>query len=236
MSVLARGIAGCALAAGIGLFSAASSIASPMNYSATVVTDIKVGKNLYQQATVTLTFSGDTNDIQPVVDGHGNQVTSAFCSGTVFYWLYNGTAALSVQAHGHTLKTHFLPNQIFVALDTCNGGIGFGSFTGPNGVEPVYPLAFTLGTAMTVAVEGGLWIPADMSGNAWSCVGYPPGAIGNLPGTPDQACIPPDGYPLKTYDGDVVVYMPYTVYPLGGDNHVGSLNRGTFSITAGASE
>jgi hypothetical protein len=213
-----------AFALGLGLCCAAA-MAGPMLYSATAVTDVRVGSTLYSQAVLTIKFVGDTKDIQ-VVPG----VKSTLCSGDVFFLLSKGSAALSVKSQGRTLRARFAPGQVFVALDACSGGIGFGSFTGPSGVEPAYPMAFTLGTAMTVATRGGLLVPADMSGSAWSCVGYPPGPVGALPGTPDQECLSPDPYPLQTSAGNVVVYMPYRLSPLYGDNHIGTAHRGTFSV------
>src|SRR5207245_7855459 len=112
-------------------------------------------------------------NITPAVDGQGNQITSTFCTpGTGwFYWLSKGSASVSVQSQGKTLSAQLVPGQIFVALDVCNGGIGFGSYTGPNGMEVAYPLAFTLGTAMAVAIGSGMSSPARLAGDEWSCRG-----------------------------------------------------------------
>jgi hypothetical protein len=91
---------------------------------------------------------------------------------------------------------------------------------------------------MTVALTSGLWSPANMSGNAWSCIGYPPNGSGNLTGT--GFCLSPDAYPLHSDVGDVFVYQPYTsVSTSDGSilgNHSGTLNRGTFSITPAGDE
>ncbi len=226
---------GCFLLAAAGLCVAAPSHASPMKYSATLVTDIKVGGHAFHNAAVTITFVGDTNDIGPAVDGQGNEIPSTFCTPATgwFFWLTKGAASFSVTSQGHTLRGHFAPGQIVVTLDACNGGIGFGSYTGPNGFEVSYPVAYTLGSAMQVALTSGLASPAQMSGNAWSCIGYPPLGAGNLPG--DGFCTPPDGYPLHSDVGDVFVYLPYrAINTTDGSligNHIGTLNRGTFSIT-----
>lgn len=218
-----------------GLAVAVPALASPMKYSATLVTDIKVGDRLYHNAAVTFTFVGDTNDIAAAVDNQGNQITSTLCTpGTGwFFWLAKGSASFSVRSQEHVLHGHFEPDQLFVALDACNGGIGFGSYTGPTGMEVAYPVAYTLGTAMTAAATSGLSSPAHMSGNAWSCIGYPPHSVGNLPGN-NGFCIDPGSYPLHSDVGNVFVYLPFTLDNRDGSiigNHVGSLNRGMFSIT-----
>jgi hypothetical protein len=236
-------IISCLLVAAVGLASTVQAPAAPMSYSAALVTDIKVGGHFFHNAAVTFTFVGDTNDIEPAVDAQSQQIPSTLCTTPAttgwFYWLTKGRASFSVQSKGRTLTGHFAQGQIFVALDTCNGGIGFGSFTGPIGREVAYPVAFTLGTAMVAALNGsGLWYPGAMSGNAWSCIGYPPEGSGNLPAT---GCIQPDGnpaYPLHSDAGDVFVYLPYVVTTLsngavyGGvyGKHIGSQNRGTFTI------
>jgi hypothetical protein len=207
--------------------------ADPMVYTATVVTDVKLGTTVYHNAALSLIFRGDTNDISVVTDGSGNPIPSVNCPGSnSFYLLSIGTASAQIDARGKSLVAQLNPSQVFVALDSCNGGIGFGAFIGPGGLEPAYPLAFTLGTAISVSVNSGLSSPAHMSGNAWSCIGYPPTGDGNLPGT--GYCVAPDGYPLHTDMGDLFVYQPYTVN-LASDgsflsNHTGSMNRGTFSI------
>jgi hypothetical protein len=140
-----------------------------------------------------------------------------------------------VERQGETHSAKFRPGQIFVALDTCNGGIGFGSYTGPHGMEVAYPLAFTMGTAMIFAESAAnpLATSANMTGDAWSCIGYPP-TQGF--GTNNDRCYSQDSYPLHTSAGDVVFYLPYVYLTADGSsidsNHNSSLNRGTFSITA----
>src|SRR5258708_17721391 len=121
------GILGGLLLAALGVAVALPALASPMKYSATLVTDIKVGERRYHNAAVTITFVGDTNDIAAVVDKQGNQITSTFCTpGTGwFFWLTKGSASFSVQSQEHTLRGHLEPGQLFVALDACNGGNRF---------------------------------------------------------------------------------------------------------------
>jgi len=273
---LTRIAAGAAALLAAGLTSAA-----PMVYTATVVTDVKVGGTMYPKAAVAISFTGDTKDIEPVVftpqmaaalgTTAGAPVLSSFCvpgSGSAnnytgdgsnyFFYLTKGTTVVSITRQGVTLNAKLLPGQVFVALDACNGGIGFGAFTGPLGLEPAYPLAFTLGTAMTVAVDGGassysLTAPTSMSGNAWTCIGYPPTGAGVLPQAPNDACIAPDTDPIPSSSpsggtnpihgpyglhsnvGDVFIFMPYAETDGPGSvslccNHYSAINRGTFTI------
>jgi hypothetical protein len=223
--------------AALGLTTALSAHASPMTYSATVVTDIRVGTHLYHNAAVTLTFEGDSKDVVQATDSHGNPVASTFCKTPSttgwFYLLPKGTALVSVESAGQKLLAHLQPDQIFVGLDQCNGGIGFGSFVGPHGLEVAYPLGFVLGTAAVDAATSGspLSSPANLSGYAWSCIGYPPNGAGALTG--NGFCTPPDSYPLQSDLGEVFFYLPYTEISSNGGiccNHYGTLNFGTFSV------
>lgn len=225
-----------AIAALLAPFFADPALASPMQYEATVVTDIKLAGTLYHNAAVTLDFLGDTADIAAAVDGAGHVIASANCpGGAPFHWLAKGTATVTIQSQGKRTLAHFLPNQVMVAADACNGGIGFASFTGPAGMEPAYPLSFTLGTAMAFAETAAqpLATPVHTSGNAWSCIGFPPTNVGTN-GQGNGLCYAPEAYPLHTDLGDVLFYMPYTTINVTDGsligNHTGSHLRGTFSI------
>jgi hypothetical protein len=213
----------------------AGALAAPMTYTATLVTDVKVGRTTYTNAAVTVTFTGDSNNIQPVTDSHGNPIPSTFCTPptTWFYYLPTGTTSVSVTSHGKTVVARLKDGQVFVAVDQCNGGIGFGSYVGPNGFEVAYPVSFVLGTAAMYAVTGSaLSSTANMSGYAWSCIGYPPTGAGNLTG--NGTCASPDQYPLLSVTGlPVVFYLPYTRLNDNGTiccNHYGTSNFGTFSV------
>ena len=106
-----------------------------------------------------------------------------------------------LSSKGGPVRQDLHDGQVFVALDTCNGGIGFGAFLGPNGLEPAYPLAFTLGTAEYAAI-------IDLSPLTAVCGHYRVCLVMHwlsawaapitLPGTPTGNCIPPDTYPLKS--------------------------------------
>lgn len=220
---------------------ASLALARPMKYSGTVVTDIRLGNVRYHNATVTLTFVGDTNDVTVATDGNGNPILSGrdTCSGTGwFFVLSKGRAEVSITSKHKTRVARFDSGQIFVALDICNGGIGFGSFIGHSGAEPAYPMGFTSGTAQTVAALdsstslSSLSGPINMTGNVWSCIGFPVGDVKNIIG--NGSCDSPDQYPLHSDLGDVFFYQTYSVYKdptVDGSisNYQGTLNRGTFS-------
>jgi hypothetical protein len=207
--------------------------AAPMVYTGLVVTDVRVGTTFLHNASLKITFAGDSNNILQV------PVPSIECSGNgYFLYLTQGVARMEIEFQGRTRTARLNDGQLFVALDTCNGGIGFGSFTGPSGLEPAYPLAFTMGTAEYAAITdfSPLTGALSVSGSAWSCIGYPPGQVNQLtPGTPTGNCLPPDTYPLQSDIGNIFVYQPYYEYGCVGctglsSNHSGSTNRGVFLV------
>ena len=209
--------------------------AKPMVYTGLVVTDVRVGSTMMHNASLTITFEGDTDNIVQ------SPVPSTECGGLgYFLYLAKGVARMQIEYQGRTHSARLHDGQIFVALDECNGGIGFGSFTGPHGLEPAYPLGFTLGTAELWAIpppNALLVTGLSTTGDAWSCIGYPPGGDYPLPPTPTGNCLQPDdptaSYPLKSDIGNIFVYQPY--YETDGgtgieSNHTGSTNRGAFLV------
>jgi len=208
--------------------------AAPMVYTGVVVTDVRVGATLMHNASLKINFEGDTNNILAV------PVTSAECGGFGwFLYITYGVARIEIEFQGRTRTARLQDGQVFVAVDECNGGIGFGSFLGPNGLEPVYPLAFTMGTAEYAAITyaNPLTGPLSVTGSAWSCIGYPPLPTHGLPGTPSGNCTPPDSYPLQSDIGEIFIYQPYyepgpLVAPIKpiNNNHSGSTNRGAFLV------
>jgi len=240
MHLRSRGVLAAAMC-GAALSFASAAQAGPVTYRGTVVTNIRLGTQSYQNAALSMTFVGDTTDVAPATDANGNNIPSYFCPGmVVFYWIAKGRASFSFESGGKRVSGHFLPGQIFVALDTCNGGIGFGSYTGPHGVEPAYPLAYTHGSAENFSFsKNPLSTAVNTSGNAWSCIGFPPDFNSTGNGGP---CTSPDAYPLHTDLGqDLFVYMPYR-FLCGYDDvsicadYSGSMNRGTFSVMLGSPE
>ena len=240
-----RGRALCrrwACAAGVVVFGLASlAQAEPVAFRGTVVTDIRLGAQNYHNAALKLTFLGDTADIAAVTDSSGKPIPSS-CQNTVppntnsyFFWITNGSASFSFESAGKRVSGKFLPGQIFVSMDTCSGGVGFGSFT-PQGFEPIYPLALTHGSAqaLSFASANPLSTAGNTSGNAWSCIGF------HTDFTP-FTCTPPETLPLHSDAGDLFVYMPYQFLCGDGTNNIclpksGSMNRGTFSVVPGMSE
>ena len=158
-------------------------------------------------------------------------------------WLPQGTAKFSFERAGHTVSGTFAPGQLYVSADGVNGGVGFGSYLGSNCFgEPGYPLAFENGSVnawaynwpTATSTDGpDLTQTVDLSGNAWSCVGYPPDVSGT------KVCEP--ALALKTSKGDLLIDQPYYKYFFDAqgvqhvDGYTGSLNRGTFSIIPGSS-
>ena len=157
--------------------------AQPMVYTGVVVTDVRVGSTLFHNASLKITFAGDSNNILQV------PVPSTECGG-VGYFLYmtQGVARMEIEYQGRTRTARLNDGQVFVAVDECNGGIGFGSFTGPMGFEPAYPLALpwvqpNIGrSSMAVHYRMDL----SVTGSAWSCIGFPPGGAGALNGTRER--------------------------------------------------
>ena len=214
--------------------------AEPVAYRGTVVTDIRLGAQSYHNAALKLTFVGDTGDIAPVTDSSGNPIPSS-CQNTVppntnayFFWITKGSASFSFESGGKKVSGNLLPAQLFVSVDTCNGGIGFGSFT-PQGFEPIYPLAFTHGSAEALGFGSNpLSTAGNGSGNAWSCIGFHTDFTA-------FTCTPPESLPLHSNKGDLFIYMPYQFLCGDGTSNIclpksGSMNRGTFSVIPGISE
>jgi hypothetical protein len=226
-----------AAAGAVALTLAGAASADPVTFRATVATDIRLGTHSYRNADLLLTFVGDTQNIAAVTDASGTPLQSSCQNGdptqAYFFWIPKGSAAFSFESGGQKVSGHFLPGQVFVSVDVCSGGIGFGSYIGPNGLEPVYPLGFTHGSAQTstFASASPLSTAANSTGNAWSCINFP---IDN------SACTPPDAYPLHTDAGDLFIYMPYLFTCGDGTDNMclvksGSMNRGTFSVVPGVS-
>lgn len=204
------------------LASAISAQASPITYQAAVMTDVSLGGVKYHNADVTITFHGDTADIQPfsVTAADGNTGSGVMIS--------KGTATVTVATATRHVSARFAPGQLFVSTDSNNCGMGVGSLTGPNGLEPAYPLAFTDGTAGDFSCGNDLSTEISLSGKAWSCIGYPP-----TYGT--GTCSNPEAYPLKTDKGPLVIYQPYLFLDGSGtgaimSDYSGTMSRGTFSI------
>lgn len=200
---------------------AATVQAAPVIYTGFVVTDVSLGGAYFHNAQITIKFFGDTRDIRSF------SVTAPDGGAGSGLLIDRGRSTVQIRSGSVLLNATFAPKQILVALDSYNGGVGFSSYIGPTGLEPAYPLAFVDGTAPTTNLSAA----ANVSGNAWSCIGYPPNRNSG-------DCIPPDGFPLKTDHGDFFIYQPYTSYFTDGTlgSFGASMNRGFFSITPGSSD
>lgn len=203
------------LAAGSG--GASDAIAATITYTGFVVTDVQLGGHFYHNAAVTLTFRADTKDIRSFSVTTPDSNTG---SGSL---VDKGKATVQIQAGNVLVQATFASHQVFISLDSENGGVGFSSYIGPNGLEPAYPLGFDDGTAPT----NDLVTSANVTGNAWSCIGFPPSQ------SPTGDCLDPTPYPLKTDHGNFFIYIPYEAYFIDGSigGYGGSMNRGIFSIT-----
>jgi len=206
--------------------------ADPQVYVGEVVTDVQLAGTYYHNAEVTLTFVGDTKDIAVVTDpSTGQPVASGRCPNgyqntgqPVFFWLPKGNARIAIRQHGKEVTAKLLPGQVFVSVDRCSGGIGFGSLPSAGGFEPGYPLAFTNGDARVDAYCAGnscLTGTVYGSGSVYSCVGYP------------ANCADPN--PLQTDAGVLLFYTPYQDFYSSNWPRYGSLNRGFFSMYPGDS-
>ena len=172
-----------------------AAVASPVVYTAFVVTDVTLGGQFYHNAAVTFTFAADTRDITPF------NVTAPDGGTASGFLVDKGRAAVSIETGGESVRASFEPKQVFVSLDIANGGVGFSAYIGPNGLEPAYPLGVNAGTAWKVT---DLISPTNVNGSAWSCIGYPPQVSGD-----HGHCFDPTPYPLKTDHGDFIIYSPY---------------------------
>ena len=215
-SLLAR-VPRLTLLAASALISVAA-VASPVVYTAFVVTDVSLGGQFYHNAGVTFTFTADTRNITPF------DVTAPDGGSGSGFLVDKGRATVSIEIPGSSVRATFLPKQVFVALDIENGGVGFSAYIGPNGLEPAYPLGLNAGTAWTVT---DLISPRNVTGSAWSCIGYPPQLSGD-----NGHCFDPTPYPLKTDHGDFIIYSPYESPFLDGSlgPNGGTMNRAIFSV------
>lgn len=223
-SLAVRLVASAAMLFG-GLLLTVEAMATSVTYTGSVVTKVSLNGQMYEQAHVTFIFKGRVEDITQltVKDSYGD-VTATVSLIT------KGYARVVIEKGGEAITANIPQGQVFVSADTYNGGIGFGS-TVASGQEPAYPLAFTLGSAGDYAESHGndpnaLNTTVNVSGAAWTCIGYP-----NT--VPD--CTDPTPYPIMTDQGPLIVYQPYVAEYNEGAHH-GSMNRGVFQIFVGKPE
>jgi hypothetical protein len=190
--------------------------AEPITYTALVLSDVQIGKQLYTGVPIYLSFRSDTSTALPFADttgyGYRNEV---------------GEARVTIVAGHRTITARFEPNQVFVFYDVAHSSVGFGSHvTAGRG----YPLALTaledtdglaenstigaVSDLTRVPANAGNYSPAtatlrtnlanetDLSGAASSCVQFDPKT---------SVCSNLTPVALRTDRGDFLIYEPYTV-------------------------
>jgi len=197
--------------------------AAPTTYEGLVVTDVSLAGTIYRQAEVTIIFTGDTNDIgtfnfsnNTIVPGCLQPQSPDYCG------IVKGVTRIRIVSGATRIDATIDPGQVFVALDSKNGGVGFSSFIGPNGFEPVYPLGLDAGSVYSL---NGLAAAANVTGKAYSCIGFAPSTT--------YTCAEPTRFPLNTNRGPLAIYMPYYMSQKGvitWHYDGASLNAGVFSI------
>ena len=221
----------CAVIGAMGWLSAGAASATPVTYSLFAYTDISLNGRMFHDAAVTMTFTGDTADVQPfcvpMVSPCDPKTYNPGSGGASGWQISKGSARVRIVSGGRTYHANFLPNQIMISYDLYNGGAGFSSMLNGN-FEAAYP--FTVdGATIFVApdlVTNGVW-----SGHTWSCIGFPP-AVHNT------VCGDPTAHPLATDAGPLVVFQTYQEFSSPAqtaivDDYAGSLNSGFFSTLVG---
>jgi hypothetical protein len=206
----------------------ASAAASPVTYEGYLVTDVSLAGKFYHSAEVTISFKGDTKDVHTLLQFPvQSDSTNTQNGGAAF--IDRGEATIRIVVKGQQIRSRLFPHQLVVEYDSATGGVGFGALIGPNGFEPAYPLGLSNGVVDRPSNPVlALVTPGTISGNAWSCIGFPPASNG-------QQCSDPTPYPLKTDRGDLVFFNPYRYHNTSGNlsGYSGTLNRGFFWITPG---
>jgi hypothetical protein len=206
----------------------ASAGASPVTYEGYLVTDVTLAGKFYHNAEVTISFKADTKDVRTVLQlPVQSDSTNTQNGGAAF--IDRGEATIRIVVKGRQIRSRLFPHQLVVAYDSANGGVGFGALIGPNGFEPAYPLGLSNGVVDRPSNPVlALVTPVTISGNAWSCIGFPPASNG-------RGCSDPTPYPLKTDRGDLVLFNPDLFHnasrTLSGSS--ATVNRGFFWITPG---
>jgi hypothetical protein len=195
--------------------------ANPVTYTGFVVTDVSLNGAFYHNASVQLTFAGDTSNLQWFAQTGPNGASG---SG---WQITQGCTSVLVTSGSVSIQAQFAPGQIIVSYDWYNGGAGFSSLVGSDHhLEPAYPLGLD-GGAITSLPD--LQTTGSWTGHAWSCIGFPPS-----PGYGTGSCADPTAYPLQTDHGPFVIYMPYFMTNATGtinNNSTAAVNAGLFSVS-----
>ena len=230
------------LRAGLGMlaavFAASTAFAVPITYSAFTITDGQIGTWKFTNARIFLTYETDTQYVQETtifgvnVAYVGPWPSTALCTGSP---VSVGTAQITIVSGNKRVHATFAPDQLFVALDKDNGGVGIGS-CGPNGFEPAYPIGLSGGTIFGATNPNDFGpsaelaaLPIDLvhnvgfSGRAWVCPGFP---------TNGFPCNAPN--PLSTDKGTLLLNQPYQAVGSGNPPSYGdTLSGGIFTAVLG---
>jgi hypothetical protein len=227
---------GCAAIGAVSWLAAASASADPVTYKVFAYTDVSLNGRLFHNAAVTMSYAGDTANIQAwcATTTSANDPNCASDGSFIVaqgWKLETGTGKVRIVSGGHTYRAT-LSSQVIVSYDHYNGGAGFSSYVGSDHhLEPAYPLTVDGSSLLFSAPD--MMTTGNWSGHAWSCVGFPPGISGLNTGT----CTDPSVYPIQTDAGPLVVYQPYLSYNppnFISDDYNGSLNSGFFSVLIGS--
>jgi len=221
----------CAVIGAAAWLAAGAAGAAPITYSIFAYTDISLNGRMFHDAAVSMTFTGDTADVQafciPAANPCNPKTYLPGFGGAAGWQISKGSASVRIVSGGRTYHANFLPNQIIITYDFFNGGSGFSSIVNGN-FEPGYPLVLDGATIFDAPdlVSTGNW-----SGHAWSCIGFPPAVRHTV-------CSDPTAHPLATDAGPLVVFQAYQQFTSPAqtqliDDYGGSLNTGFFSILVG---
>ena len=109
----------------LGLAAANAAWSRPVVYTARTVASGRLGSVDFTDARITISFRGDTRNVQ-----------TAMVNGAVLYTNAQGFATLSItQPNGRTIRATFRNGEIYARYDTQLGLVGFASAIGP-----AYPL------------------------------------------------------------------------------------------------
>lgn len=146
-----------------------------------------LGDVALNNVTAIFTFQGDTDNIYnysvPGADGYVNSI------GTASVSILESTGAFLYEAT-------FAPDTVYVSVDNTNAGIGFGTYTGSGGFDPVYPYAMFAFSDPAISAYD-LSTNYTLNYSAISCSGFETGTCDNYA---------PNIVPLGTNRGDFYVF------------------------------
>ena len=172
--------------------SSLTALAQPVVYTLRTVADGQLGSWTFSQATLTLTFTGDTRTVHSESDAFGTNV------------LVNrdGQATVTVSQGGKSTSARFGAGQVYLRYDMGNNIVGFAS-----AIAPSYPIAMNCFGAYWSTLLGttGAVIGPDCTSNDAPLVFT--GGHSNI-GTSDAAFQAQTGVPLDEVFSTATVQLP----------------------------